>query len=420
MTASTGSGKMRSADDHTSGGLSKQSNDSDVETVDRLHDSWRKAKITLQSDLKKPSRRRRIAVLVVTFLAVVGCLSGLVVWKVARVYSAIAAHSHERPPIEVAAIKVTLSRLPTSIDSIGTLRAIRIVDVAPEVAGRIVSIDFEAGQKIVKETRLLQLDDRLEQAQLKAAVSRASYARLQLERSKALVVTQAESRQTLDQRQSEFDQAQAAVEQLQTQIAYKAIVAPFDGFLGLRQVNLGEYLAVGTKIVSLTALDELYVNFAVPQQELSKLMPGTSVSVRSDAFPGEVFPATITAIEPVVDTNTRNVTVQATMKNPDDQMRPGIFVNVSVALPVRENVVLVPVTAVQATASGDTAFLVKDGKVDVVPVKTGARVGEQIVIEAGLFPGDTIITNGQVRVYPGARVSIASKLATHEQKIEGQ
>lgn len=420
MTVSTGSEKMRSADDRTSGRLGKQSNESDVETVDRSHDPWREAKITSQLDPKKPSRRRRIAVLVVAFLVVVSGLSGLVVWKVARVYAAIAAHSHERPPIEVAAIKVTPSRLPTSIDSIGTLRAIRIVDVAPEVAGRIVSIDFEAGQKIIKETRLLQLDDRLEQAQLKAAVSRANYARLQLERSKALAVTQAESRQTLDQRQSEFDQAQAAVEQLQTQIAYKAIVAPFDGFLGLRQVNLGEYLAVGTKIVSLTALDELYVNFAVPQQELSKLMPGGSVSVRSDAFPGEVFPATITAIEPVIDTNTRNVTVQATMKNPGDRMRPGIFVNVSVALPVRENVVLVPVTAVQATASGDTAFLVKDGKVDVVPVKTGARVGEQIVIEAGLSPGDTIITSGQVRVYPGARVSVASKLATNERKIEEQ
>ena len=220
------------------------------------------------------------------------------VWKIARVYAAIAAHSYERPPIEVAAIEVSPTRLPNNLDTIGTLRAIHIVDVAPEVAGRIVSIDFEAGQRIDKGARLLQLDDRLDRAQLKAAIARVNFARQQLDRSKTLAVTQAESRQTLDQRQSEFDQAEATVEQLQTQIAYKTVVAPFDGFLGLRQVNLGEYVGAGTKAVSLTALDELYANFALPQQELSKLTPGGKVSVRSDAFPGEILPATINAIDP--------------------------------------------------------------------------------------------------------------------------
>lgn len=407
MTAFTGSGAFRSENEHALLSLKDQSHDADQ--IARSHPAGEAATM-LRSDRKKPSPRQRIAVLVAVFLVLVCGLSSLVIWKVARVNAAIAAHSYERPPIEVAAIKVAPTRLSNSLDSIGTLHAIHIVDIAPEVAGRIVSIDFEAGQSINKGARLLQLDDRLERAQLKAAIARMNYARQQLERSKTLAVTQAESRQTLDQRQSEFDQTEAAVEQLQTQIAYKAVLAPFDGVLGLRQVNLGEYVSAGTKAVSLTELDELYVNFAVPQQELSKLTQGGKISVRSDVFPDEVFPATINAIDPVVDRNTRNVSAQATMKNPGHRMRPGLFVNVGIALPDLDNVILVPATAVQTSASGDTVFLVKDGKVEIVPVKAGARIDERVVIDAGLSPGDMIITSGQLRVYPGARVAVASKI----------
>lgn len=408
MTAFTGSGAFRSGHEHALVSLDNQSHDAGF--VDRSHHAGREAATTLRSDREKPNRRRRITVLLAVLLVLVCGLSGLVIWKIVRINATVAAHSYERPPIEVAAIEVAPMRLPNNLDSIGTLRAIHVVDVAPEVAGRIVSIDFEAGQQINKGARLLQLDDRLERAQLKAAIAKMNFARQQLERSKTLAVTQAESRQTLDQRQSEFDQAEAAVEQLRTQIAYKAVLAPFDGVLGLRQVNLGEYVGAGTKAVSLTALDELYVNFAIPQQDLSKLTQGGKVHVRSDAFPGEVFPATINAIDPVVDTNTRNVTIQATMKNSGHRMRPGLFVNVGAALPELDNVILVPATAVQMSASGDTVFLVKDGKVEIVPVKTGARMDERIIIDAGLSPGDIVIASGQLRVYPGARVAVASKI----------
>lgn len=355
-----------------------------------------------------PGSRRRIAVFLTAFLIVLLGLAGLLYWKVVRVQAAIAAHSSEPPPIEVVASEVTSTTLPRSLNSIGTLRAVRAVDIAPEVAGRIVSVNFEAGQRVFGGQLLLQLDDRIEQAALKAATAKADYAREQLDRAKTLALSQAQSRQTLDQRQSEFDQAVAVVEQLQTQIAQKAVRAPFDGFLGLRSVNLGENIDTGTKIVSLTALDRLYVNFAVPQQDLSKLRNGGRLSVYSDAFPGEEFPAAINAIETSIDVNTRNVTAQATLQNPGARLRPGLFVAVDVALPQRDDVILVPTTAVQASSSGDTAFLIKEGKVEIVSVKTGERVDGRVVIESGLSPGDTVITAGQVRLYPGARVAVAA------------
>lgn len=378
------------------------------------------AEVTSRTASQKPGRGRRAAVFLVVFLLVAGGLAGLVIWKIVRVQTAIQAHSFEPPPIEVAAMKVVSTRASNSLDSIGTLRAIRTVNLAPEVAGRVVSIDFDAGQQVGKGDRLIQLDERLEQAELKAAVATANYARQQLDRSRTLAATRAGSRQTLDQRLSEFDQAQAAVEQLRTRIDQKAVVAPFDGFLGLRRVNLGEYIGAGTEVVTLTQLDALYVNFAVPQQDLSKLRPGGRGVVRSDAFPGEEFPATITAIDPVVDTDTRNVTIQATMQNPGNRMRPGLFVTVSVALPDRDDVILVPATAVQTGASGDTAFLVRNGKAEIVPVRTGARLGEEVIVEEGLSRGDIIITRGQLRVYPGASVAVAPELAGNESAGEGQ
>ncbi len=214
------------------------------------------------------------------------------------------------------------------------------------------------------------------------------------------------TQETLQQRQEDLKQADASVEQLDAQIAQMTIRAPFAGQIGLRKVNLGQYVNAGDALATLTALDQLYANFTVPQQRLSNLKVGGAVTVRTDAFPDRVFEAKINAIEPQVAEDTRNVLVQALFDNPDRLLRPGLFVMVNVVLPPQPDAIVVPVTAIQTSASGESVLVVRDNKAIGVAVKTGQRIGERVVVEQGLSPGDHIVTSGQLRVMPGAAVQM--------------
>ena len=317
------------------------------------------------------------------------------------------------PPVAVAAMQLVPTDVPASIQSVGSLRAVREVSLAPETAGRVVSIGFKAGQMVTAGSLLVQLYDAPERADRAAAKARANLAKAQLARSKTLISTGAEARELLDQRVAERDQALAAVQQLDARIEQKQIRAPFAGEIGIRRIDLGQYLNPGDTIASLTDTSRLYVDFSVPQQQLRWLKAGSSVRVTSDAWPQREFSATVDAIEPRISADTRNIAVRALLPNSDNALRPGMFVNAELELPAEPNRLVVPTTAIQTTAAGDNVLVIRGpdaktkGQVEYVRVTIGRRLGDRVVVSEGLQAGDVVITEGQLRVPPGAQVQVA-------------
>jgi len=316
-------------------------------------------------------------------------------------------------PVLVPAIVVKGESLPQTLDAIGSLEAVEQVMLSSEIAGRIVAIYFSSGSQVRAGTALAQLYDAPDRADRAVALSRARFSQLQYRRSQELVPIGAEASQMLDQHEAEWAQAKSTVAQIDARLVQKVIRAPFSGQLGLRKINLGQYVQAGDPVATLTNLDALYVNFTVPQQSLALLQPGQTVEVRSDAFPTRHFIARLVAIEPVVGSDTRNVSVQALVPNTDHALRPGLFVSVGVVQPSAPRSILLPDTAIQTSASGDSVLVVRgakpleEGVAQAVAVKTGRKVGDRIVIERGLHPGDVVIPYGQVRVQAGAAVKIA-------------
>ncbi|MBB4200659.1 efflux transporter periplasmic adaptor subunit [Rhodoblastus sphagnicola] len=351
-----------------------------------------------------PEQRRLRAPLVITFLTLLAVFAGIHLWRQARLAPSAAAPS--RPPIEVSAQTVRPETLSQSLEATGALEAAQAVTLAPEVAGRVTAIHFEAGARVEAGTPLVELYDAPERAERADAAARVRFARLQYDRSRRLAPSDTVSRQLLDQREAELEQAEAALQRIDANLAQKTIRAPFAGLIGIRRVNLGQYVNAGEAMATLTALDRLYVNFTLPQQELAKLRVGGDATVRADAYPNATFPARINAIEPIVEPDTRNIRVQATLANPDQMLRPGLYVTVSVAQPVRANAILAPATAIQTSASGDSVFVVRNGRAELTRVTIGQRRGDSVVVETGLGADDIVITDGQIRLQPGVPVRV--------------
>ncbi|MBZ6379579.1 efflux transporter periplasmic adaptor subunit [Pacificimonas flava] len=353
-------------------------------------------------------RQSRTILVTVVLLALV--LGGLFLWRAARTDP---GQPPEQQPVPVAATIVTPRDVPASLEAVGTLSAVRSVTLSPEVAGRVTAIRFEAGDYVQSGELLVQLFDAPERADRQAAIARAEFTRTQVARSEELAPTGAEPRELLDQRRAERDQAIAAVQQIEARLAQKRIRAPFAGRIGLRRVDLGEYLNPGDPVATLTSLDRLYVEFALPQQELARLDSGAAVTVTSDAFPERTFTARVNAIEPVIGEETRNVTVQAILPNPDGALRSGMYVTAALELPPQRNALLVPATAIQTTASGNNVIAIRGdtpregGTAEIVSVETGRRIGNSVLVTSGLQAGDIVVTEGQLRVQPGAQVRVA-------------
>ncbi|MDC7787897.1 efflux RND transporter periplasmic adaptor subunit [Rhodoplanes sp. TEM] len=356
-------------------------------------------------DPRPTTTSRRVLPLLMALLVLALVFCGVALWRSVR----LAATGGGGPtPVAVAAAAVAVETLPLSLRTTGSLQAVQEVVLAPEVAGRVVAIRFEAGAVVAEGAPLVQLFDAIERADRDAAVARAGFARNQLERSRELSPTGAETLQRLQQREAELAEATAAIAQIDARLVQKTVRAPFDGRIGIRRVNLGQYVNAGEPIATLVALDRLYVNFTVPQQDLAKLRVGGDVEVVSDAWPDRRFRAVINAIEPRVGTDTRNVTAQATLSDSDGLLRPGLYVTVEIAQPPRPDTILVPTTAIQATASGDSVLVLREGRAVPVPVVTGRQVGPRIVVERGLSAGDVVVTSGQLRIRPGAPVTVAT------------
>lgn len=355
------------------------------------------------------------AVLVsVVAIALIG--GGLWYWRTSRLHGGGGWAGNG--PIDVVATTLRPRDVPVRVEALGELRAVHQVTLSAEVAGRVAEISFKPGQRVKAGAVLVQLDDSIEQADLTAARAAAAFARQQFERASELAATGATSREILQQRQAERDQTAAQIQQLEARIRQKRIRAPFDGELGLRRIDLGQYLSPGEAAVTLTALDRLYANFDVPQQELARVKVGQPVQVHLDTTGTEPIQATINAIEPQVGRDTRNATIQAEVVNRGRTLQPGMYVTVSVMLPPEPDALTLPVSAVMTSPSGDAAVLVRDlsperiGKAQITRIVVGRRIGDHVVIERGVAAGDVVVTEGQLRVRPGAVLRVVDEPAT--------
>lgn len=347
--------------------------------------------------------------LIITAVVLAVLLGGLYFWRQAAQPQ---GGGWQQQAVPVEAITVQPQPVTDTITVVGELRAIHEVMLAPEVAGRVTAINFRSGDEVKAGNTLVSLFNGEEKAALQSAQASLQLAETQLKRTRELAPLGAESKELLNQRVAEYEQASAAVEQAQVRLTLKSVKAPFSGTLGIRQINEGQYLNPGDEIVSLTDLSTLYVDFAVPQQQLSLLKSGASVSVSADAYADTTFTATLDTIDPQLDPQTRNVKVRATLTNGDKLLRPSMYVEASIDAGDEMPAILLPVTAVMYTAQGNSVAVVRgdnaaqSGNIEFVGVKTGRRIGNRIIIESGLSAGDVVVTAGQNRLQPQAPVTV--------------
>ncbi|KFZ37261.1 hemolysin secretion protein D [Shewanella mangrovi] len=355
----------------------------------------------------------RTLIITAVFLALL--LGGVYYWK-----AYLSSHqAHWQPQaVPVTAMQVTAAPLPLALNAVGELKAVNQVTLSADVAGRIDGIHFHSGEQVSADKLLLELYNGPEQAALQAAEARVAYAAHQLKRSQQLAPSGAESLDVLQERQSAFAQAQADVAAAKAQLRQKQIIAPFAGQLGIRQINLGQYVSPGQQAVTLTALDKLYVEFTLPQQDFAAVKVGGEIALSSDVYPQQHFSAKVHAIEPQLDNDTRNLLVQGELENAELLLRPGMYVNAALSLPAQIDAIVVPATAVQTSAQGYSVVVVrgdnatKQGKADIIAVEIGKRIDNRIQITSGIQAGDVIVVTGQNRVQPGADIVVQHLQAT--------
>lgn len=319
------------------------------------------------------------------------------------------------PPAKVAVAAAVQADFPVVLSGIGSLEATRQVLVPAEVDGRVAQILFTPGEPVKAGQLLVQLNDAPEQGELARLQAQARNARALLDRTRRLVPLQAATREQLDQAQADHEQAAADVRRVQALIDQKRIKAPFDGVLGVRRVNLGQFARAGDPLVSLTDASSVYANLTLPEQAWGTLRVGQPVAVTVDAHAGRVFQGKVTTVEPQVDPSTRTVRVQALLANPDGALSAGMYAQGRISLPDRPDVITVPETAVSYSAYGDSVYVVaapESGTAGAAPtvrqayVKTGERLRGRVVVTEGLKAGDQVVTSGQLRLHNGAAVEI--------------
>jgi len=323
------------------------------------------------------------------------------------------------PPEAVTTIVAQQEDWPATLSAIGTMAAVQGVTVSADLPGIVDSIAFESGKPVREGDVLAQLDTRQEHAQLAAVEAARDLARLNFDRMRGLVDEGAISRADYDRAAAEQKQTEARVGEIRATIARKTIRAPFAGILGIRQANLGQYLAGGDPIVPLQSLNPIYVNFGVPQQEAGQVRSGRTVRVATGDLAGVEFTGRVTAIDSIVDEATRNVQVQATLANPHGKLRPGMFVQTAVILGASRSVVTLPASAISYAPYGDSVFVVtalKDPNDRTYPgvrqqlVKLGGARGDQIAVVSGVKAGDEVVTSGVFKLRNGAAVQINNKV----------
>jgi membrane fusion protein, multidrug efflux system len=324
--------------------------------------------------------------------------------------------SFANPPQTVSTAVASAQSWQPELRAIGSLRAVRGADLSPQVGGTVSAIHFDSGADVKEGDLLIELSSADDVAKLNSLKAQAELARITLERDQRQLQAQAVSKQVVDTDAQNYRSYQAQVAQQQATLDYKVIRAPFAGRLGIRQIDVGQYLAPGTPVVTLQSLDPIFVDFSLPQQDVAKVNVGQKVGVRVDTYADQVFAGTISAINAKVDPATRNVQVRATIGNPDRRLLPGMFANVTIDVGQPQNYITLPQTAVTYNPFGSTVYLVDDKGKDAkgqdqlvarqVFVTTGDTRGDQVAIVKGINPGDTVVTAGQIKLRNGSPLHI--------------
>jgi membrane fusion protein (multidrug efflux system) len=348
--------------------------------------------------------------LVVLALAALG---GGIAWvKYGQIQAEQAMSGQGMPPAAVSAVTVEARPWQPRIRAVGNVQAVQGVMVNNQVAGQVQEILFESGDQVRAGQELVRLDTEVDAADLAGLKAGLELAETKLRRNQRLLRDRAVSQGDFDEVSAQLQQARAEVEAKEALIRQKTIRAPFTGQLGIRQVNLGQFLAPGSSIVALEALDPVYVDYALPERNLGDLKVGQSVEVSVAAFPEILFPGEVRAISPAVSRETRNIQVRALLANPEQRLRPGMFAKVSTLLPSREQVLTLPRQAITFNTYGDSVFLIKDGEqagtliAQRRQVQTGAVRGDEVEIVDGLAAGDRVVLAGQVKLRNGAAIQI--------------
>ena len=370
------------------------------------------------------TKAKRVILIFLGLVLIVGIIGGIKALQIRKMISA--GKQVRQPPATVTVARVQRDIWQQRLPAVGSLSAVQGVTLAPDLAGKVVEIDFSSGQSVHRGDLLLRLDTSTERARLKAAETAVTLARINRRRAQELVRRKSMSKAEFDASDAAYMEAKAKVDEIRAIIDKKNIKAPFSGRLGIRQVNLGQVLAQGDPVVVLQKLDPVYVDFSLPQQDLANLTPGVTVQVTTNALPGKVFNGRITAVNPGVDPKTRNIKVQATLANPEKTLRPGMFVQVEVLLAEKKDVLVLPATAILYAPYGDSVYVVEkravtkkkggvSGKSSLVlrqqVVRTGMKRGDFITITSGLGEGQTVVTTGVFKFHNGQSVVIDNRLA---------
>jgi membrane fusion protein, multidrug efflux system len=346
-------------------------------------------------------------------------LTGLGFMKFRQIQSAVQAATFQPPPEAVTSIVVKREQWPTTTAVIGTMEAVHGVMVSADLPGAVARINFDSGKAVREGDILVELDTREERAQLAALEAQRDLAKVNYDRTEQLVKEGVISRLEYDQATAQQKQTEANVGAIRATIQRKTIRAPFSGILGIRKVNLGQYLSAGSAIVQLQSLNPIYVNFGLPQQALGQVHVGRNLRVTSEDIVGKAFTGRVTALDSVVDQATRNVQVQATLSNPEGKLHPGMFVQVEVVQGESRPVITLPASAISYAPYGDSVFVITDLKDQKGQTYRGVRQqfvklegsrGDQVAVVSGLNPGDEVVTSGVFKLRNGAAVQVNNKV----------
>ena len=378
--------------------------------------------IPVQSGVRPRRRWRSVTLAICLLIAIGGFVFGIKILQIGKMMSTPMV----MPPTTVSSAVVKEEDWAPTLSAIGSVSAVQGAVVSTELGGVVAEIDFQSGGVAKKGDVLMRLDSSAEEAQLHTAEADLELAKANLERERDLAARKVVSKQELDTAQSTFGQKQGAVDNMRSFITKKQVRAPFDGMLGIRQVNVGQMINSGQQVVQLTALYPVYVDFSLPEQYLAQLEKGLEVHVRADALPGRDFTGKLTAVNSMVDNVTRNVTAQATLENQDRALRPGMFAKVEVLLPQKSKTLVIPGSAVSYAPFGDSVYVIekkkdeKTGKESQILRQQFVRVGEArgdfVAVTQGLKPGETIVSTGVFKLRNGMNVTINNDLAPKPQE----
>lgn len=357
---------------------------------------------------------RRMAIMLVLVGVAFAAIFGFQAFKARMIQKAISGLRN--PPQTVSTITAATQSWQQRLEAVGSAKAEKGAELSAQVAGIVKAIHFQSGAKVEKGTVLVELEAADDIAHLQALKATEALAQLNYDRDSRLLKTDTVSQQTADTDLATLKNNQAQVAQQDALVGYKSIRAPFSGRLGIRQVDLGQYIAPGTPIVTLQQLDPIFVDFYLPQQALAQIKVGQAVTTKVDTYPDLKFDGKILAINPLVNTASRNVQIRATLGNPDEKLLPGMFATVDIQVGAPQHYVTLPKTAIYYNSYGDIAYVVKakDGEsggekqyvAEQVFVKTGETRGDQVAVLSGIEPGDVVVTAGQNKLHNGSPVRI--------------